>query len=241
MKNLLIPTTLDLDTINAVKTAIKQSKGEHCTIILLQVSEVLETESSAFFLRNLKSEMTVSQQQILKSCRILASNSSNCALKICNQYGISSPILKNLMEHHHIGLTILAPSYKTAQKKIHKLFLQILLNGKCPILHLSDHFEEHDLNTALYLEKTKSRLQAEDLQSLMQGQFDFRIVSQAKVFEDQKLEEITPLITEAISKNKINLLIETRKPEKIKFKRSTESSVNETLGLPVLSLYEEMV
>ena len=241
MKNILIPTTLQADTINAVKTAIKQSKGKNCHVILLQISDVPDTDSSAFFLRSIKNQLTVSQKNILESSRNLVAVSQNCTFKIQHQYGISAPLTRNLLDHLQVGLIILTPSYKNAEKKIHKQFLQILGNCKCPILHLNSNFEEQELNKAMYLEQTKSKLQAEDLQQLMQGQFDFRIVSQAKIFEDQTVEEINPQLSEAISKNQINLLIQTRKPEKIKLSKKDKSNINESLGLPVLSLYEEMV
>lgn len=241
MKNILIPTTHHLDTINAVKTAIKQSKGKTCTITLLLVCEIPDTYSSSLFLRTIKSEMTVSQRNVLESCRNLAASAKNCTLKIHHQYGVSAPLIKNLLEHLHVDLTILTPSYKKAEKKIHKQFRSILANCKCPILHLNSNFEESELQNALYLEQTKSKLQAEDLQHLMQGHFDFKIVSQAKFFEDQNIEEINSQLSEAILKNQINLLIQTRKPEKIKLSKNEKSNINESLGLPVLSLYEELV
>ena len=40
MKNLLIPSNLESDTINAIKVAIQQSNGQNCTIFLAIVSEV---------------------------------------------------------------------------------------------------------------------------------------------------------------------------------------------------------
>ena len=241
MKNMLIPTTLQPDTINAVKTAIKQSKGKNCNVILLQVCEIPDTDSSAFFLRSIKNELTVSQKNTLEACRNLVAVSQNCTFKLQHQYGISAPLMRNLLEYLHVGLIILTPSYKSAEKKIHTQFLQILSNCKCPILHLNSNFEEQVLNKAMYLEQTKSKLQAEDLQHLVQDQFDFRIVSQATIFEDQNVEEINPQLSQAISKNEINLLIQTRKPEKIKLSKKRKSNINESLGLPVLSLYEELV
>ncbi len=241
MKNILIPTTLQPDTINAVKTAIKQSKGKNCNVVLLQVCDIPDTDSSSFFIRSIKNELNVSQKTILEACRNLVAVSQHCTFKLQHQYGISAPVMRNLLEHLHVGLIILTPSYKSAEKKIHNQFLQILSNCKCPILHLNSNFEEHELNKAMYLEQNKSKLQAEDLQQLVQGQFNFRIVSHAKIFEDQSVEEINPELSAAISKNEINLLIQTRKPEKIKLKKSGKSKVNESLGLPVLSLYEEIV
>ncbi|MES2238729.1 MAG: hypothetical protein V4497_00565 [Bacteroidota bacterium] len=239
MKNLLIPSTLELDTINAIKVAIQQSKGKNCTIYLALVSEIPDTYSSATFLRSLKSDISTSQKSVLEYCRELITISQNCSLKIHYQYGISAPLMRNLMEHLDVELTILTPSYRNAEKRIHNQFVQILDNCKCPILHLSSNFEEQDLTKAMYLEQTKSKLQLEDLQELIPDNFSFKIVSQAKIFSDQNPEDLESLLNEAIAKNKIDLLIETRKPKKIKLKNKN-SNTNENFGLPILSLYEEI-
>ena len=239
MKNFLIPSTLESDTINAIRVAIQHSNGKKCTIFLALISEIPDTYSSATFLRNMKSEMTTSQKKVLEYCRELIAISQNCNLKIHYQYGISSPLIKNLMEHLEIELTILSPSYRNTEKRIHNQFVQILSNSKCPILHLSTNIEECDLTKAMYLEQTKSKLQIEDLQELIPDYFNFKIVSQAKIFSDQNPEDLQSLLTEAITKNKIDLLIETRKPKKIKLKNKN-TSTNESFGLPILSLYEEI-
>ncbi|MFA9190925.1 hypothetical protein AAGV28_06025 [Flavobacterium sp. FZUC8N2.13] len=239
MKNLLIPSNLESDTINAIKMAIQHSNGQNCTIYLALVSEIPDTDSSATFLRSMKSEMTVSQKNVLDQCRELITISQNCTLKIHHQYGISAPLMKNLIEHLDIELTILTPSIRNTQKKIHNQFVQILSNTKCAILHLSANFKEQVLTKAMYLEQTMSRLQVEDLEDLIPTHFKFKIVSQAKIFNDQDPEEFQYLLAEAITKNNINLLIETRKPKKIKIKKQNPST-SQSLGLPILSLYEEI-
>ncbi|AWG23972.1 hypothetical protein [Flavobacterium kingsejongi] len=241
MKNILIPTQLQQDTISAVKTAAGYSGGKKCDIILLLVSEVPESYSSAYMLRKMKHELAPSQAKVLQNCRSIAAEFKNCTLKVHNQYGISAPLLRNLTEHFSIGLTILAPSYKTSQNKMHSYLLQLLLNSKCPILHLGTSETYQDFNKALYLEHTSSRIQVEDLQSLVKEQFSFRIVSQAKVHNELSAEALNPMLTEAISKNNIDILIETRKPEKIKLRRKEGNTSHLSLGLPVLSLYEEAI
>ncbi len=239
MKNLLIPSTLDPDTINAIKIAIQQSNGKKCTLYLALISEIPDTYSTATFLRSMKSDMTASQKNILEYCRELIAISQNCSLKIHHQYGISAPLMKNLMEHLKIELTIISPSFRNNGKRIHNQFTQILSNSKCPILHLSTNFEEQNLSKAMYLEQTMSKLQVEDLQELIPAHFNFRIVSQAKIFSEQNPEDLQNLLNEAITKNKIDLLIETRKPKKIKLKKNN-TNTNESFGLPILSLYEEI-
>lgn len=240
MKNILIPTTLQSDTLKAIEIAIHQSKEKKCTIILALVNEIPNTESPSTFLRSMKSNLTFSQKNILKESWDLVANTQNCNLKIHNQYGISTPLINNLMSFFNIELTILTSSYKNAEKRIHQQFTQILSNNKCPILNLSTNLPETNLSVAMYLEKNKSHIQVDDLKNLIPTDFDLKIVSQAKIFEDQNPEDIASLLNETIKKKNINLLIETRKPKKIKLKNKSKTPF-EHFGLPVLSIYEEIL
>ncbi|MFV5694699.1 hypothetical protein ACM55G_04570 [Flavobacterium sp. LB3P122] len=238
MKNVLIPTILQGDTINAIKTAIKSSNGEQCQLILMLLTDIPETYSSANLLRNINQDLSTTQENVLQMCREIILESNNCSLKIHHQYGISSPLFRNLMEHFAIELTILTPSFNSSKKKINRYCVQIISNSKCPILHLNVNFEEKAFSQALYIKNSDSILQAEDLQTYVNALFSLKIVSQTKINDLQKTNEIEPFLTDTISKNNINILIETRKPKKIKFLKKEKAPLNETLGLPVLSLYE---
>ena len=57
----------------------------------------------------------------------------------------------------------------------------------------------------------------------------------------QDPEDLKPILAETIFKNDIDVLVQTRKHEKLKFTSKTRASVNEVMGLPVLSLYEGVV
>lgn len=240
MKNILIPTLFDQDTVSAVKAALKHANGKPARIILMSVCEIPDYCSSAQFLRKIKSETPCSEKAVLEVCRNLVST-ENAQLKIHSQYGVSSPVIKNLLEHFEAELIVLTPSYKAAQKRIHRQCCKILANAKSPILHLNSNFNDSNFSKAMYVEQTQSRYHLEDLQQMVRDQFDFTIVSQTKLMEGQDSQELTPLLSEAISKNNINLLIETRKPEKIRLKNKEKINFNETLDVPVLSFYEEIV
>ncbi|MFV5688631.1 hypothetical protein ACM55M_08415 [Flavobacterium sp. ZT3R25] len=240
MKNILIPTTLQSDTINAIKTAIQSSNGEPCQLILMLITDIPDTYSSANLLRNINQDLSATQENVLQMCREIILESSNCTLKIHHQYGISSPLFRNLMEHFAIDLTIITPSFKSSKKKINMYCLQIISNSKCPILHLNTNFEEEVFSQALYIKNSDSVLQVEDLQTYVNTLFSLKIVSQTKINDQQKANEIEPFLTDTISKNNINILIETRKPKKLKLLKKEKTALNETLGLPVLSLYEEV-
>lgn len=239
MKNILIPTTLQSDTVNAVKTALKSSNGEPCQLILMLLTEIPDTYSSAHLLRSINQKLSTTQESVLKTCRKTISESNNCSLKIHHQYGISSPVFRNLMKHYTIELTILTPSFKASKKKINTYCVQIISNSKCPILHLNANFEEA-FSQALYIQNLDSTLQKEDLQTYINTLFSLKIISQTKTSGQQKAGEIERFLADTISQNNINILIETRKPKKLKLLKEEKATINETLGLPILSLYEEV-
>ncbi|MFV8368330.1 hypothetical protein [Flavobacterium sp. LB2R40] len=242
MKNFLIPTTLKQDTLLAVKTAINQANESECEIILMIVSEIPDAYSSpSYFLREMKTGITTQQETILDVCRQIVDKSKNCTLKIHNQYGISSPIFKRIIDHFSLKLIIITHSYKQEQKRINQHLVQLLDNQRCPILHLSATEHPNDFNKALYIENTSSSIHMEDIQLFINENFSFQIVTQTPNLEDKNFEEFAPYLTDIIHKNGINLLVKTRKPQKLKFRRSKKEDINDLLGLPILSLCEEMV
>ena len=234
MKNILIPSTLQNDTINAVKTAINSANGNQCQITLMLLTDIPDTFSSASLLRNINTGLNSTQENVLDLCRQIISESKNCSLKIHHQYGISSPVFKNLVSHFNIGLTIITPSFKSSKKKINSFCIQIISNSKCPILHTSANFDQDIFSQALYLKNSDSHLHAEDLQAYVNTLFSLKIVSESETNESQ------PFLSDTIAKNNINILIETRKPKKLKLLKKEKAALNELLGLPVLSLYEEI-
>lgn len=237
MKNILIPTTLQKDAVTSVKAAVKQAADSNCIITLMMVSEAPDAESASFFLRATRTSPTALQSQVLEDCRAETSHTDNCRLEVHNRYGLSAPLLKNLLEHLDTNLIIIPPSYKQERDSIHHYCLSLLANSKVAILHLTEDYEKQEFNKALYLESEKAQLGLQELQQLVGSQFNFKIVSHASIGEHYP-DELGAQLTEAISKNNIDLLIETRKPEKIRTKKRKQAAVNETLGLPLLSIFE---
>jgi len=238
MKNFLIPTTLKEDTICAVKSAIHQAKNSDCQIVLMLASETPDTFSSSQFLRQMRAGLTSSQEEVLEACRYIIGSTPNCKIKVHNQFGLSSPIFKGIIDAFNIKLVILTHSYKQETKRIHQYLVQLAGNQRCPILHLGLQQIKDDFNKALYIENATANMHVKDVQHFLNQNFSFEIVSQTKDF--QNIEEFTPYLKEAISKYDIDLLVETRKGEKIKFKKTKKQNSNEGLGLPVLSLYQEL-
>jgi hypothetical protein len=112
MKNFLIPTTLKDDTISAVKWAISHAKKSDCEIVLMMIAETPDSFSSSNFLREMRTGLTKSQEEVLATCRYMIDHTQNCKIKIHNQYGISSPVFRGIIEHFSVKLIILSNSYK---------------------------------------------------------------------------------------------------------------------------------
>lgn len=240
MKNILIPTTLEADTLAAVKTAIRHASGQSCTVLLMQLCDVPDTYSASYTFKKIMPGYTSAQADVLTQCRAAVLKTHNCTLQVHMQYGISAPLLKNIIEHKGIGLVILSQSYKQESDKIHRYCTRLVLNSTCPILHLGHNTSGQALSKALYLEQEKEGLALHEVQAHLSSLFDFTIVSRATVAEEQNPKDLAPLLAEAIFKNDIDLVVETRKPKKkLSLKKKPIAGVNEALGLPVLSLHQQ--
>ena len=236
MKNILIPTTLENDTLTAVTTAIKHAKGSNATIVLMDLCDAPDAYTAAEFLRKNRQPMTAAQNQVLEQCSLLAEKSGNCTLRLHRQQGLTGPLLRNLLDYLATDLIILSPSYKAETCRAHRSCISLLAKCKTPILHLGHQEKECELTNALYLENNRTRTGLQELQQLVSGQFSFRIVSQAQL-EEQNPRDMTPFLSDAIARNNIDLLIETRRPQG----RTKQHIVNDQLGLPVLSIHEEAI
>ncbi len=239
MKNFLIPTTLEEDTISSVKSAVNQARNNNCEIILMMVSDTPDTFSASQFLREMKTSLTASQDEVLETCRYIIEHTPNCKIKIHNQFGLSAPIFKGIIDAFAIKLVILTHSYKQETKRIHQYVVKLAGNQKGPILHLGTESLKDDFSKALYIENAKANMHVKDVQHFLSKNFSYEIVSQTSNFDDN-YEQFAPYLSEAISKYDIDLLVETRKGEKIKLKKAKKENSSDKLGLPVLSLYEEL-
>jgi len=241
MKNILIPTTLKHDTLKAVRAVVKNVREDNMKIVLLMLSEMPDGITDLLFSSKSGIETSVQEQKVLDECRKYVAEFNQVSLQVHHQYGISGPLLRNIMNHHTIGLTVLTPSYKNETGSIHRQAVKSLLNSKCPILHIPEKATELALDQAIYLDNSPSHISMETIQQMLNKEFAIRVVSQAKLMNGQRTEELTPALMQTIEKNNINLLVETRKPEKKGWsvgKVAKQVSLAEKLGVPVLSLFD---
>ncbi|PKB16094.1 hypothetical protein [Flavobacterium sp. 5] len=240
MKNFLIPTRLTPDTIAAVKTAINHSENGNTKIILFFVTDEIDSFSAAQYLREQDSQITHKELDVLDSCRDLIKHFPNCKLEFKRQSGISSPLFKNFLQFHSVDLILLTKSIVTSKKSVHTNLVQSIENQKTPILRLIND-STIQLNKAIYLENAFSRLNIDDVQQYMQDQFPLQKISQVLKKEQETSEYINFLLTEVLSKNDIDFVIETRTSERSKIKNKKQNGLNQHFDIPVLSLHEETV
>jgi len=241
MKNILIPTTLAPDTVGAVKTAMKHAGEQGCTLVLMLCCDAPDTFSAAEYRRLAMPQSTPVQSDVLRQCRIAVKQNGYCTLEVHHQHGLTGPLLRNLLEFKKIDFIVVPESYNTAPEKIHKYCVKLLLNSKCPILMPGCVSDRQQMANALYLEQDNTSLPLHEVMKMVDGKFPYRIVSRALISEMYNPEDLRPILAETIFKNDIDVLVQTRKHEKLTFTNKARATVNEVMGLPVLSLYEGVV
>lgn len=122
MKSILIPSLLNEDTVFALELAIRM---EPEGVVLLFLHDLPADGSALAALRSMNPYCTAEQKKILELCRTLASG-NNVPLSVHNQYGISMPLLRHLLEHLEAGSAIIPPSVAASGKRTHTQFLKLL-------------------------------------------------------------------------------------------------------------------
>lgn len=233
MKNILIPTILQPDTVQAVKVALTDARPAAITLLILSNPE--DTASSAHWLRSTSPQMGGVQEQILDECYELARQKQGCRLKVQYQYAVTGPLLRGLMEYLDVEMIILPESFLQSQKPINRQCVRLLRNSRYPILHLTGGAERPYFSKALYLQQSASVNRLGELLHAVDAFFNLRVVSQTAVPQEQP--EMAPLY-DMIHQKDIDLLVETRRPEKkIRLSRP-KNPLKTQIELPLLSLYE---
>lgn len=239
MKNVLIPTTLNSDTLKAVKAITANMHNGNTKIVLLLLSEMPDGITDLLFSSRSAGEISFDKRQVLDECRKYTETFKNVSFHVHHQYGVSGPLLRNIMNHYNINLTVLLPSYRVEKESVHKQAVSILGNCSCPLLYLPETLESLVLDQAIYLEKEPTRISMEEVQRMLRQEFDIRVVRQAKL-NGYSEEELKPVLSETIDKSNVGLLVETRKPQKPGWRVANKAQISLAgkLGVPVLSIID---
>lgn len=239
MKNILIPTSLEDDTVGAVAAAIKHAASECCTIVLLLFSEAPDAYSTADYINRVSPGFSLTNNNLtLKRCRTLIAAARHCNLQVHHQYGISAPLMRNMLNVKAIDMVVLPESFKKSSKKIYSYCTRLLLKSRYPILLPGAAAHRSRLSNALYLEHPDCSVAHCDVEAMVNDNFPYKVVSYACISHMQSPETLKPLLAETIFKNDIDVVIATRNPERKDAAKNGNENYDSILGLPVLSLCE---
>lgn len=236
MRSVLIPTQLRIPTVNAVKAAIKYGSSG-CTITLLLLQDSTNAFNVTLAQHTINYTITKGQRDILATCRQLVEDTENCTIKVHTQYDISGPLVKNIMNSFNTQLVILPAGFPPEKNRPYIKCLQLLLNSKYPILHLSPYCDEQDFNKAFYIEYNKSPIEKEVIINVIKNILPVKTVISERIYNDSKPDDIQLQLAEAILNNNTDLIIETRKPARVNLNRNIQSPADR-LGITVLSIAE---
>lgn len=233
MKSILIPTVLQHDMLHAVRVALTDAKPTAITLLYFIESD--DTPSATYWLRTSQTTVSRDQELLLDECRQMVAK-AGCSLNIRQQYAVTGPLLRNLLDYLDIGLVIIPESFQHSTKTIHRQCVKVLHNVRLPILQLAAPCETNGFAKALYLQKNESVNRLDELLNSVDAFFNLDIVCQTSVDFREKDDWAISLF-DTINRKEIDLVVETRSPQKLKLSR-VKSSAKEKLELPVLSLYE---
>ena len=240
MKNFLIPTKLHADTISAVEMALQQQDSKSSKIILLFVSCDSDAITSVRFLNDLNTTLNNTQEKVLIECQKVVDRKSNYTLEFQHQFELSSPLLKNILNHYSIDLILLPSSVTKSKLKQFLLLTNLLYKQNKPILHLNNN-TQIELNTAVYLENIKTKIPLLKIQNYVLDLFSVPKIHEILQKESDNTEFTAQILADLLSISNCDFVIETRKTKNNYFKKTQQTPIQNYLNIPVLSLCETCI
>lgn len=221
MKNILVPTNFDTDTIHAMKIASDFKRSDQVHVKLFSTSAISDSITELLFSSQWKEFNPASRAELLKSWEAhrLEHQLTHIKISECHQYDMSRPILVNLLERFAIDMVIVPFSFQQSKQYIERLLLLFLCECKLPLMLLPNETEHPGIYRALYLDENKAMPTAV-LQS-----FPFHVIHQSMI-KSGGLHSIKAMILNF----RINLIVLTKGTERILGQPISD------FGLPVLTI-----
>jgi len=220
MKNIIIPTTFENDTIDALKVAADLKRKGSGQIVLISLSEITDSITDLLFLSEKNVQNVGNRDKLFADWSKALDDFALPKLPIIehHQYGISRPILIQLLEHFKAEMVIVPNSFLQSKLFIHRLFLRLLNKSEFPVMQLPDDTDgSEEIQRALYLGEN-----GKTLTPALQG-MPFHIIHQSMVDSEQPLVSVVNAL-------KINLIVKPR------VNKATPNHDVDSLGLPVLTI-----
>lgn len=223
MQNILIPTTFEADTLQALKVATDVKRHNAGRVVLLSLSAVSDSIIDLLFLSPQDHIDTGKHKKLKQNWhRFTVQNKVTVETKEHHQFGMSRPILTQLLERFDIDMAIVPLSFQQSRQHIHRFLLKLLHESHCPLMLLPTEKQESEvIQRALFLDNPAVSLTA-SIENL-----PFHIIHQS-MLQDQHERPLKRVIDD----HRIDLIVLG--------KRNNETSEDNTdilgLGIPVLTI-----
>ena len=228
MKNILITTTYDVDTFNALKIAADLIRHHKGSVVLLTVSDLSDSITELLFLSARDHVDQEQRQKRLEEWRHFKIQNDvsfdSLDIKEHHQFGFSRPILRQILERFEIDMIIVPHSMQRSRFCIHKVLLKLLNDSQYTLLLLSaEQPSSERIQRALFLDGSGELLTAE-IENM-----PFHIIHKSMLdqstWQHQSLKQL-------IDRHKIDLIVQRKKNRAM----ARINADLPDLGLPVLTV-----
>jgi len=222
MKNILIPTTFEADTLQAMKMAayMTENKGR---IVLISSSEISDSITELLFL-SAKDHIDTTKRDALRTAwkAYKIENNISMVAEEHHQFGMSRPVMQKLLDSFDADIIIAPTSIQQSKQYIHKLFLKLLHKSNCPLMLLPEKEQASEtIQRALFLDERTQPLSA-SLQQL-----PFHVIHQSMI-QEHKHQPLNALVDQL----NVDLIVQAKRNDE----RAGEYVDVSHLGLPVLTV-----
>ena len=225
MKNILIPTAFESDTLDAMKIASGLLNPFSGNMVLTTVSDLSDSIQELLFLSPDEHVDQRKRMDVIKNWKRYREKRAaalSLGIQEHHQFGLSRPLLNSVLEQFNIDLVIVPASFQGSVIEIHKFFVELLYRSDCPIMLMP--FESHSgrkVKRALLLDGDDASV----LDTIKRLPLD--IVHQSLI-EDNNTQSLRLLI-DALD---IELVVQPKR----KYVNIQRDPIVVALGVPVLSV-----
>ena len=195
MKRVLIPTNLEITSLNLIKYGLQVFKGEACEIFLLNIiplpnsiSELLLLPRDEGRLENTSTAFNKAIERIKKAYPVEISS-----LSVLHWYSDSTAKFNSFVKDNKIDLLLCPVAMQPTRKKVEPpMFQQLAQDAACPVMYVPDSSEQSRLRKIAYvvdLEDKRSQFMNDMLLKLA-GTNDFQLTFLIVLKSDADLEKL---------------------------------------------------
>ncbi len=219
--NILIPTLFESDTEHALKAAAELRPADAKQIVLLSISPLGDSITELLFTSSAAAVDLEKRNNILDFCNREFDKKFREKIKVDHQFGLSRPLMKNLLSKFEVGMVIVPRSFTRSKQFVHQFAMRLLHQSGCPMMLLpQDGIPHHGIQRALYLGDSHTA----HIPAIQQ--YAFHVIHKSMIPEGESVKSI-------VKSMEIDLIV--------KGKRSAASNdftdgSDEEFGLPVLAV-----